>query len=142
MARRASLRDQFEARLALDVEAARLTAIRKTPKTVAGLRRLLAERGNYDGGNQAAFIERDLAFHKAVIAASGNRAMIEIYDFFSASIADTIAATLGKDIPEPDMLAHADIVDAIETGDPDMADAAVRRFMAPVLAALDRMILS
>jgi DNA-binding FadR family transcriptional regulator len=68
--------------------------------------------------------------------------MIEIYDFFSASIADTIAATLGKDIPEPDMQAHADIVDAIETGDPDKADAGVRRFMAPVLAALDRMILS
>ena len=142
MARRASLRDQFEARLALDVEAARLTAIRKTPETVTELRRLLSERGTYDGGDKAGFIERDLAFHKAVIAASGNRAMVEIYDFFSASIAETIAATLGQDIPEPDMQAHADIVDAIETGNPDQADAAVRRFMAPVLAVLDRMILS
>ncbi|ANL70442.1 GntR family transcriptional regulator protein [Rhizobium phaseoli] len=142
MARRASLRDQFEARLALDVEAARLTAIRKTPETVTELRRLLSERGTYDGGDKAGFIERDLAFHKAVIAASGNRAMVEIYDFFSATIAETIAATLGQDIPEPDMRAHADIVDAIETGNPDRADAAVRRFMAPVLAALDRMILS
>ncbi|PCK85911.1 GntR family transcriptional regulator [Rhizobium sophoriradicis] len=142
MARRASLRDQFEARLALDVEAVRLTAIRRTPGTVAELRRLLSERGTYDGGDKAGFIERDLAFHKAVIAASGNRAMVEIYDFFSASIAETIAATLGTDIPEPDMQAHADIVDAIETGDPDKADAAVRRFMAPVLVALDRMILS
>ncbi|ANM02532.1 GntR family transcriptional regulator protein [Rhizobium phaseoli] len=142
MARRASLRDQFEARLALDVEAARLTAIRKTPETVTELRRLLSERGTYDGGDKAGFIERDLAFHKAVIAASGNQAMVEIYDFFSASIAETIAATLGQDIPEPDMQAHADIVDAIETGNPDQADAAVRRFMAPVLAVLDRMILS
>jgi DNA-binding FadR family transcriptional regulator len=142
MARRASLLDQFEARLALDVEAARLTAMRKTSETVAELRRLLNERGSYAGGDEAAFIERDLAFHKAVIASSGNRAMIEIYAFFSASIADTIAATLGKDIPEPDMQAHVDIVDAIDTGDPDQADAAVRRFMAPVLAALDRMILS
>ncbi|MBY4632496.1 FadR/GntR family transcriptional regulator [Rhizobium croatiense] len=142
MARRASLRDQFEARLALDVEAARLTAIRKTPGTIRELRRLLAERGTYDGGDKAGFIERDLAFHKAVIAASGNRAMVEIYSFFSTSIAETIAATLGTDIPEPDMQAHADIVDAIETGDPDTAGAAVRRFMAPVLAALDRMILS
>ncbi|MGG7578167.1 FadR/GntR family transcriptional regulator [Rhizobium sp. Nf11,1] len=142
MARRASLRDQFEARCALDVEAARLTAMRKTPEVIAELRRLLNERGSYAGGDETAFIERDLAFHKAVIAASGNWAMIEIYDFFSASIADTIAATLGKDIPEPDMQAHVDIVDAIETGDPDQADAAVRRFMAPVLAALDRMILS
>ncbi|MGO7719036.1 hypothetical protein ACC706_38095, partial [Rhizobium johnstonii] len=38
-------------------------------------------------------------------------------DFFSASIADTIAATLGEDIPEPDIQAHAYIFDAIETGD-------------------------
>lgn len=40
------------------------------------------------------------------------------------------------------MKAHADIVDAIETGDPEKADAAVRRFMAPVLAALNRMLAS
>lgn len=142
MARRASLRDQFEARCALDVEAARLAAIRRTPEAIAGLRVLLARRGNYEGGDRAGFIERDLAFHKAVIAASGNRAMIELYDFFSASIAETIEATLNDEIPEPDMQAHRDIVDAIETGDPKKADAAVRRFMAPILAALDRMILS
>ena len=138
-ARSASLRDQFEARLALDVEAARLTALRQTPETIARLRSLLARRGNFDGTDRAGFIERDLAFHKAVIAASGNRAMVEIYEFFSQSIAETIEATLGDDLPEPDMQAHADIVDAIETGEPAKADAAVRRFMHPITAALDQM---
>ncbi|UWU14441.1 FCD domain-containing protein [Rhizobium sullae] len=142
MARRASLRDQFEARCALDVEAARLASLRQTPEIITRLRDLLAERGNYEGGDKAAFIERDLTFHKAIIAASGNRAMIEIYDFFSASIAETIEATLGQDIPEPDMQAHVSIIDAIETGRPAKADAAVRRFMQPVIAALERMILS
>ncbi|KQV84201.1 FadR/GntR family transcriptional regulator [Rhizobium sp. Root1220] len=140
MARRASLRDLFEARCALDVEAARLAASRQSAGTVSGLRALLARRGNFAGGDPAGFVERDLAFHKAVIAASGNRAMIEIYDFFTASIAETIVATLGNDIPEPDMQAHADIIDAIATGDPQEADAAVRRFMAPVITALDRML--
>lgn len=142
LARRASLLDQFEARLALDVEAARLACRRQTPEIIAQLRALLAARGNYEGGDMSAFVARDLAFHKAVIAASGNRAMIGIYDFFSTSITETIEATLGKDLPEPDMKAHADIVDAIETGDPEKADAAVRRFMAPVLAALNRMLAS
>jgi DNA-binding FadR family transcriptional regulator len=142
MARRAGLRDLFEARCALDVEAARLAALRHTPQTIVTLRALLASRGNFEGGDKAAFIERDLAFHKAVIAASGNRAMIEIYDFFSASIAETIEATLGEDIPEPDMQAHAAIIDAIATGNAEKADAAVRAFMAPVITALDRMILS
>ncbi|CAN7246213.1 FadR/GntR family transcriptional regulator [Rhizobium sp. LjRoot30] len=142
MARRAGLRDQFEARCALDVEAARLAALRHTPAVVAELRALLERRGDYDGGNRAVFIERDLAFHKAIIAASENRAMIEIYEFFSHSIAETIESTLGDDIPEPDRQAHVDIVDAIESGEPEKADAAVRRFMAPVLAALDRLLMS
>lgn len=136
-ARHASLRDRFEARCALDVEAARLAARRATPATITRLRALLAQRGNSDGGDQESFIARDLAFHKAVIAASANRALIELFDFFSASIAETIQATTGGELPEPDMAAHLAIVDAIETGDPDKADAAVRRFMAPVFAFLD-----
>jgi DNA-binding FadR family transcriptional regulator len=142
MARRASLRDQFEARVALDAEAARLAALRQTPAVIAGLRTLLAERGNYEGGDRAAFVARDFAFHQAVIAASQNAVLIGMYDFFSTLIAETIEATLGQELPEPDIAAHAAIVDAIEAGDPEAADAAVRRFMAPVLAALDRLLLS
>jgi DNA-binding FadR family transcriptional regulator len=142
IARRASLRDLFEARCALDVEGVRLAALRHKAEQIAGLRALLEQRGNYEGNDKAGFVARDLAFHKAVIAVSGNRAMIEIYDFFSASIAETIASTLGGEVPEPDMQAHADIIDAIETGDPSLADVAVRRFMSPILAALERMILS
>jgi DNA-binding FadR family transcriptional regulator len=142
MARRAGLRDQFEARLALDAEAARLAALRHTPTVIAGLRALLATRGHYDSGDKAGFIARDFAFHQAVIAASQNAVLIGMYDFFSTLIAETIDATLGQDLPEPDMAAHVAIVDAIENGDPDAADAAVRRFMAPVLSALDRLLMS
>lgn len=142
MARRAGLRDQFEARCALEVEAARLAAQRCTPATIAVLRQLLAERGNFDGIDKATFVARDLAFHKAVVAASQNRALIEIYDFFSASIADTIRSTIDEEVPEPDIKAHADIVDALEAGDVARADAAVRRFMAPIFTTLDRLLLS
>lgn len=142
MARRAGLRDQFEARMALDVQAARLAALRRTPSVIARLRALLAERGNHEGGDKAGFIVRDLAFHQAVIAASSNAVLIGMYDFFSSLIAETIEASLHEDLPEPDMAAHAAIVDAIESGDPDAADAAVRRFMAPILSALDRLLFS
>ena len=142
MARRAGLRDQFEARLALDAEAARLAAQRQTPAVIAGLRALLVQRGHHEGGDKAGFIARDLAFHRAVIAASQNSVLVGLYDFSSTLIAETIAATLGESLPEPDIAAHAAIVDAIETGDPEAADAAVRRFMAPVLSALDRLLLS
>lgn len=142
MAGRAGLRDLFEARLALDVEAARLAALRQTSGTITELRALLNARGEFDGSDKSAFIERDLAFHKAVIAASRNGAMMSIYEFFSASIAQTIEATLGEDLPEPDIHAHAAIIDAIATGEPETADAAVRRFMGPVISTLDRLLMS
>ena len=141
MARRAGLRDQYEARLALDAQAARLAALRSTPETVAHLRALLAERGIYEGGDKAGFIARDFAFHQAVIAASQNAVLVGMYDFFSTLIAETIEASLSEELPEPDDAAHAAIVDAIEGGDPQAADAAVRRFMATVLSALDRLLL-
>ena len=51
MARRAGLRDQFEARLALDAEAARLAAQRQSPAVIAGLRALLVQRCHYEGGD-------------------------------------------------------------------------------------------
>lgn len=142
MARRANLRDQFEARLALDAEAARLAAVRGTPEVFADLRGLLAVRGNYEGGDKAAFVARDFAFHKAVVAASQNGVLVNMYEFFSALISETIEATLREELEEPDMAAHAAIVDAIETGDPDRAEAAVRRFMAPVLRDLERLLAS
>lgn len=142
MARRAGLRDQFETRLALDTQAARLAAARHDAADIANLRALLAARGPSDGADRSGFIARDLAFHRGVVAASRNAVLIGMYDFFSTLIAETIEATLGAELPEPDTAAHAAIIDAIATGSPDAADAAVRALTAPILSALDRMLLS
>ncbi|MGF6176107.1 FadR/GntR family transcriptional regulator [Ensifer sp. 4252] len=138
--KRAGLRDQWEARAALDVEAARLAAIRHTPADLERMTRLLKARGSVADGGYEAFGHRDIAFHKAIVEASGNRAIVELYDFFTASILETIQSTLKGDVPEPDDAAHAAIVTAIATGDPDRAAASVRAFMAPVLRELDRLL--
>lgn len=138
--KRSGLRDQWEARAALDVEAARLAALRHTPADLARMRLLLAGRGTVADGGRDAFIHRDIAFHKSIVAASGNRAMMELYDFFTAAITETVRATLDGDLPEPDQQAHAAIVDAVASRDPERAVAAVRAFMAPVLAQLERLL--
>ncbi len=138
--KRSGLRDQWEARAALDVEAARLAALRHTPADLARMRQLLAERGTVTDGGRDAFIHRDIAFHKSIVVASGNRAMMELYDFFTAAITETVRATLDGDLPEPDQQAHAAIVDAVASRDPERAVAAVRAFMAPVLAQLERLL--
>ncbi len=140
--RRTGLRDQVETRCALEVEAARLAATRFTPETIIKLRDILADRGEYNPAARDRYIERDLKFHKAVVAASGNRALMEVYDFFSLSIGEIIKATVTGELPEPDMAAHAAIIDAIKSGNPEKAEATTRAFMAPILAELDRLLTS
>jgi DNA-binding FadR family transcriptional regulator len=135
--RRASLRDQFEVRRALEVEAARLAALRHTAKDLRRLHTLLDKRGVPDASDAgAAFIERDLAFHLAIVDISGNLALVETCRFVSGYIKETIVSTMGSSLPEPDEAAHRAIVEAIASRDPDRAAAAVRDFMAPMLNML------
>ncbi|MDR6885894.1 MULTISPECIES: FadR/GntR family transcriptional regulator [Variovorax] len=137
--RRASLRDQFEVRRALEVEAARLAAVRHTAKDLRNLKALLARRGlpdESDGG--ASFIQRDLDFHLAIVDISGNLALAETCRFITGYIKDTIASSMGTSLPEPDNAAHESIVEAIASRDPDRAAEAVRAFMAPMIDALSQ----
>ena len=139
--KRANLRDNFEVRCALEVEAARLAARRGSNEDVADLHSLLDARGNWaKEGEKQTFIERDLAFHLALVAVARNPSLMELYRWFSAAVSDTIAATLEGEIPEPDAAAHRAIIDGISAGDPDRAESAVRNFMAPILAALDQLL--
>jgi len=135
--RRASLRDQFEVRRALEVEAARLAAVRHTARDLRNLEALLDKRGVPDAGDGgAAFIERDLAFHLAIVDISGNLALAETCRFISGYIKETISGTMDAALPEPDAAAHRAIVEAIASRDPDRAAEAVRAFMAPMIDAL------
>lgn len=140
--RHTSLRDRFETRAVLETEAARLAALRITSKGIVHLEKMLAQRGNRDELDRTTFVARDFAFHEAIVAASGNSALIEVYAFFSASIRESIEATLDGELPEPNHEAHRQIVEAIASGDPDKAGATVRRFMAPLIEELERLLAS
>jgi len=140
--RHSSLRDRFETRAVLETEAARLAALRATPETIAHLEKMLKERGSREQLGRANFVARDFAFHEAIVAASGNGALIEAYNLFSASIRESIEATLDGELPEPSDEAHRQIVEAIASGDPDIASATVRRFMAPLIEELERLLAS
>ncbi|MDP9602303.1 FadR/GntR family transcriptional regulator [Variovorax sp. NFACC27] len=136
--RLASLRDQFEVRQALEVEAARLAAVRHTARDLRRLHTLLDRRGVPDeADNGAAFIERDLAFHLAIVDVSGNLALAETCRFVTGYIKETIASSMtGNTLPEPDEAAHRAIVEGIASRNPETAAAAVRAFMAPMISAL------
>lgn len=136
--RHTSLRDQFEVRLALEIAAARIAAVRHTSEDIDHLHAVLDARGHSPAnGDKAAFVARDYNFHRGVVAASRNPALIHLYEFFSDSVNETIASTLGDDIPEPDMAAHRAIVYAIATRDPGQADRTMRTFMKLIFKAFE-----
>ena len=102
------------------------------------LRRLLKARGEQPQHQSIdAFAEADTAFHYAIARMSGNSALSELYRYFSHSVRENILSVIDrKDLPEPDLLSHQAIVDAIENQDSSGAAAAVQAVVAPIIVAL------
>ena len=87
---RSTLRDQLEMRVALEAEAARLAAQRRDGADLDTMHSALAARGAA-GQNLPLRIQHDRDFHQAMIAAAHNRALAELYRYFSEAVARTIA---------------------------------------------------
>jgi DNA-binding FadR family transcriptional regulator len=131
----ASWRDQFEVRCALEVEAARLAALRHTPEDIEHLNALLDERGDFTQCTPE-FVERDLRFHRAVVDAARNKALSETYRLLSSYVEETIAASQSIDAYEPDLQMHRQIVRDIATGDPELAGRSARALIDAALSHL------
>lgn len=136
----ATLRDQLEVRRALEVEAARLAALRRTEADLAVMRTALDQRGGWsDEASLAEFVERDGRFHLSVVEASHNAALIELYRYFWDSVQSTIARTEDEQaLPEPTLAAHEAIYRAIAESDPIRAAAAAHRLLSPAIDAIDK----
>src|SRR6202046_4827554 len=116
--RRAAVLEAYEVREALEVQAARLAASRRTDADIGGLRACLAERDRARG-EDARFVEADLAFHRAVVAAAHNPLLAEMFDSFAAVLREAlIAIRSDQAVQGPDAdAAHARLAAAIEAGD-------------------------
>lgn len=138
---RATLREHLEVRAMLEVEAARLAALRRTPEDLERIQSALALRGERaERGRKDVFIEHDLAFHRAVVEAAHNPALAKLYGFFAGAVRSTVKATMEMDdLPEPDYTAHAAVCDAIARRDPQAAVSASHALLQPILDALDPM---
>ncbi|MET9496051.1 FCD domain-containing protein [Streptomyces sp. NPDC006552] len=138
--RRAELRHVLQVRLALEREAAPAAAVHRGEDDLARiLSALLARRRADENGEAAVFVEQDLAFHRAVVAASGNPLMTDLYESITASVRDSIASLLPAWEPErPGACAHDDLADAIARRDPQAAARAAWAHTATVEAALAR----
>ncbi|MEU6479149.1 FadR/GntR family transcriptional regulator [Streptomyces sp. NPDC047017] len=134
--------EAYEVRASLERDAARYAAMRRTEEDIARIRQALAVREdawNQGGDDTSAFIEADLAFHRAVAAAAGNSVLAELYDQFSDSFYLTLHSVVGAPLPEAvrrQVAEHTAIVDAIERGDPEAAEKAALHHLSAAADAL------
>jgi len=121
--------DVAEVRMLLEREGARLAALRRTPEQLQTLRDALASRTELIG--RPGYEDADIAFHRALLDAAGNRLLAELYrgvggneQALFALRGDIAVADDGSPRPTAIDDAHAPIVEAVAAGDPDAAVAA------------------
>ncbi|MDR7542826.1 MAG: FadR/GntR family transcriptional regulator [Armatimonadota bacterium] len=127
-----SLRDLFEVRKILEVEAAGLAAVRRSTEDLARMARAVDEM---IAGltSQERYIAADLQFHVAVAAATSNRMalimMHAIRDLLHRALA-SIYHIPGS--PQRSIAQHREIIEAIRAGLPEVARQRMREHLVRV----------
>ncbi|MEV4673234.1 MULTISPECIES: FadR/GntR family transcriptional regulator [Actinomadura] len=130
---RAELIEILEVRRGLEVEAARLAATRRTEADIAAIAVALGRRdAALAAGAHETFVEADLAFHMAVVEATHNRVLTDLYRDFSAALRASIG-TAGALLEHTDV-PHGPIAAAVEGGDADAATRATHACLDQILA--------
>ncbi|MFE6685248.1 FadR/GntR family transcriptional regulator [Streptomyces sp. NPDC057743] len=113
-----------ELRSALEAEAARLAAHRRTEQDLRQLDALLERRERaWESGAAAAFVEADATLHMAVVAASHNDVLAEIYADLGGVLREFLRADVGEELRPEARMDHARLVAAIRAGDGETAAA-------------------
>ncbi len=132
--RRAAVLEVYEVREALEVQAARLAALRRTDSDIAALRSRLAARDSARAAAQdSRFVNADLEFHRTIIAAAHNQLLTGMFDSFAEVLREALAAVVSdQELDDVELVpTHARLVAAIEAGDADAAEQAAREHIGP-----------
>jgi DNA-binding FadR family transcriptional regulator len=136
--RRADIAAVIEARIAIESEAALLAARRRSPAELRTIRRALADRGAEHDGREA-YVDADTSFHRAIVAASGNSVLLEMFDAFVPRLRQAMVEMLriGRHADDgADRDAHAELAEAIAQRDPERARELSRGHLAGLIVAL------
>ncbi|ANW20851.1 FadR/GntR family transcriptional regulator [Streptomyces clavuligerus] len=118
----AAPRDVAEVRSTLESSAARLAAERRTERDLRQLDTLLARREeSWATGDAERFVAADAAFHQAVVAASHNEVLIELYADLGDLLREWLRGDVGGELRPEHHMDHARLVAAIRAGDGDTA---------------------
>ena len=118
--------------------AAELAADRATPEqcgVLVGAVMDMAVHGR--SGDLLAYLEADVVFHRTLLAASGNEMVAALGDVVAEVLAGRTRHHLMPSRPEPDAIRlHRDVADAVRSGDPAGAGAAMREILREADAAM------
>ena len=124
----ADVRDLFELRRILEVEAAAAAAWRRTAAHIGMMRSAVeAMAASLEAGNAGAYIDADVRFHLAIAEATGNHLVEACMDAVRDVLHDALLAVF--EIPLSAARAvdeHRAILDAIDSRDVDRAQTAMR----------------
>ncbi|KMY55254.1 GntR family transcriptional regulator [Bacillus sp. FJAT-27231] len=126
------LQETLEVRHALEREAARLAAARRSEEDVRRLRLYLDNcRQASAVRNQEAYAEADIQLHQAVAAATRNRLLIELYEHMTealhSSVRNLVELSFCTDVHE---YIHEKLVEGIAAQNEEAAAEAVNEYMA------------
>ncbi|MEQ6897364.1 FCD domain-containing protein [Microbacterium sp. KR10-403] len=131
--RRADIVAVLEARTAIEAEAAALAATRRTPVELRALHRLLDARDAHDG-DVPAYVDADIAFHRAIVAAAHNEVLAQLFDGFvprvRRAMIDMLRIRPAHRDAGADRDVHRGIVDAIAEKDAAAAASRTRSHLA------------
>jgi len=124
------VRDIFELRASIEPAAAALAAERRTKDDLVGLKDALSRmRQNRPADQPVRDADRD--FHRAILVASGNNAMVQLSASISAAIGWTAQIKFNaRALPRNAVPDHARVYDAIAAQDPNLARLAMEALIA------------
>ncbi|MFK0073440.1 FadR/GntR family transcriptional regulator [Arthrobacter woluwensis] len=122
-----SVDEVFEVREALELQAARLAALRITDHQVEELRGLLQER--YEGETAADRLNADVRFHQGIVAASGNPLITELHHGLEPAVIHDESNYSGMNTDGFLLAEHEAILDALARHDADAAVAATLQLL-------------
>ncbi|MEU3271784.1 FadR/GntR family transcriptional regulator [Saccharomonospora sp. NPDC006951] len=129
------LREVLQVRKPLEAEGARLAATRRTDADVRELTRLLDRRDEaWRAKDYETYVRVDADFHLAVVEASHNTLLAELYRGLTEVVTASVAATTRTEPSETESIGHGDLLAAIIDGDADRAAAEACGFLDELLA--------
>ncbi|MBM9503335.1 FadR/GntR family transcriptional regulator [Actinacidiphila acididurans] len=130
------LRNLGEVRAIIEPAAVRLAALRRTPADLDALTDALAAMGRPDLGAAHA-VEADLAFHRALLAATHNELLERMEMVIESGLAHRDQIVHSSPHGEDPVPSHRAVLDAVRDQDQDAAETAMRALLEQAVRDLD-----